>query len=280
MMSNLSTPLRYPGGKRKLGKFLEQYLFVNNLHNCVYAEPFAGGAGLALYLLKKGLVSHLYLNDVDINIFSFWESVLYRNEALCKMIVETPVTMEQWYQQKEKLGDSDPLTRGFATFFLNRTNRSGIILAGVIGGKEQKGKWKLDCRFNKKNLIDRIRSIGKVAEFVSFYNDDAEDFLKKVCFDFCEHSVTYIDPPYYVKGAGLYENHYKHEDHERLAGLIQEMKNPWIVSYDNHDSIKRFYSGSKKIEYTLNYSAQKHVEGKEVVFCGNSVFPNNCEELL
>lgn len=270
----LHTPLRYPGGKRKLSDFFERLLSDNGLLGGDYAEPFAGGAGLALELLKRGAVRHVYLNDIDSHIFAFWNAILNRTEDFCQLIEETPVTIQEWHKQKEILSDfsADTLLHGFATFFLNRTNRSGILLGGVIGGKNQTGKWKLDCRFNKTDLIRKIKSIGAARDSISFFNDDAEDFLRNVCSSFSNKSLVYLDPPYYTKGACLYENHYKHEDHERLAKQVEKISTPWIVSYDNNPSISMMYLGHPKIEYSIHYSAQDHVKGSEVMFCGNCNF--------
>lgn len=275
----LRTPLRYPGGKRKLSNFIDGLISFNDLKGCDYAEPFTGGAGLAIELLKRGAVRRVRLNDIDPNVFAFWDSVLNRTDALCKLINDTPVTIQEWYRQKENLSSDDPLLHGFATFFLNRTNRSGIIRGGVIGGKNQTGKWKIDCRFNKADLIQKILSIGAAREFISFDNLDAEEFIEHVCASFNDKSLIYLDPPYYVKGAGLYENHYKHTDHERLAKRVLAISTPWVVSYDNHPEICMLYQQKQKIEYSIHYSAQDHIKGSEVIFCGNCTFPKNLTPL-
>lgn len=270
----LRTPLRYPGGKRKLASFVSNLISCNNLDKCVYAEPFAGGAGLAIELLKRQLVKYIYLNDIDYNIFCFWESVLKRTNELCKLIDITPITIDQWNQQKINLTSNDPLLKGFATFFLNRTNRSGIILGGVIGGKNQTGKWKIDCRYNKEDLISRIIDISKAKDFISFYNLDANDFILNKCCTFNSKSLIYLDPPYYVKGSGLYKNYYNHNDHLILAKSVKNLTTPWMVSYDNHPNIHNIYNSTDKIEYSISYSAQNHTKGSEIIFIGNCKFPN------
>lgn len=266
----LHTPLRYPGGKRKLSDFFERLLSDNGLLGGDYAEPFAGGAGLALELLKRGAVRHVYLNDIDPHIFAFWNAILSRTEDFCRLIEETPVTMQEWHKQKEILSDSsaDALLHGFATFFLNRTNRSGIIKGGVIGGKNQTGRWKLDCRFNKKTLIDRILSISNHRSRIHFSNLDAIDFLSNLDTG-NNNTLLNLDPPYFVKGAGLYTNFYTESDHEKIAKFIKNENRPWVVSYDNHDFIRSLYSDCRHIEYDMNYTAQCKTVGKEVMFLGN-----------
>ncbi len=273
----LHTPLRYPGGKRKLSDFFERLLSDNGLLGGDYAEPFAGGAGLALELLKRGVVRHVYLNDIDPHVFAFWDSILNRTEDFCQLVEETPVTVQEWHKQKEIFSNpsTDSILHGFATFFLNRTNRSGILLGGVIGGKNQNGKWKLDCRFNKTDLIRKIKSIGDARDLISFFNVDAEHFLGGVCSSFSNRSLIYLDPPYYTKGACLYQNHYKHEDHERLAKQVKKLITPWVVSYDNNPTISMMYSNYSPVEYSIYYSVQNHVKGREIIFCGNCNFPIN-----
>lgn len=265
----LRTPLRYPGGKRKLANFVEQLISSNALSGCDYAEPYAGGAGLAMELLRRGVVGRLWLNDIDKGIASFWTLVLTQPDLLCGMIEKTDVTIEEWYRQKENILSNDPVLRGFATFFLNRTNRSGIIKGGVIGGKKQSGIWKLDCRFNKSELVRRIQAISELKDRIHFFNLDAINFLNSAVPKKGDKILFNLDPPYYIKGAGLYTNFYKEKDHLEVANFIQSESRPWIVSYDNHEFIRNIYKNCNFIEYSLTYTAQRKTVGKEVMFFGN-----------
>lgn len=266
---SLRTPLRYPGGKRKLANFVEALICHNKLSGCDYAEPYAGGAGLAVELLRRGVVSQLWLNDIDKGIASFWELVLKQPDLLCEMIDRTDVTIEEWKKQKELVKSEDAVRRGFATFFLNRTNRSGIIKGGVIGGKNQSGTWKLNCRFNKSELIDRIQAIAKFKDRIHCFNMDALEFLDSAIPKHLKTVLFNLDPPYYVKGSGLYTNFYDDSDHLKVSSFIRSEYRPWIVSYDNHDFIRKIYSGCEFIEYDLTYTAQLKTVGKEIMFFGN-----------
>lgn len=160
-----------------------------------------------------------------------------------------------------------------ATFFLNRTNRSGILKAGVIGGQEQAGKWKLDVRFNKPELIKRIELIGRYKNRIRIYNDDALFFISNVVSNLPHKSLTYLDPPYYIKGSGLYRNFYVHDDHVEIANALGNIDNPWIVSYDNVDEIKQIYSAYRQDEYFLSYTAQEKKKGSEVMIYGPQIIP-------
>ena len=273
-----STPLRYPGGKGKLTNYLTKLIDINGLGGCEYVEPYAGGAGVAINLLLSEKASNIHLNDLNNSIYCFWKSVLENTEQLCSLIENTSVNMDEWYKHKEIISNQERYSAievGFATFFLNRTNRSGILLGGVIGGKEQLGKWKLDARFNKKDLIHRICKISAYKNNIFLYNKDAKEFLESTVSNFPEKTLIYLDPPYYIKGKGLYQNHYKHDDHVDVAKkIIANDVHSWIVSYDNTPEINQMYSGLRKIEYGINYSAQSRYQGPEVIFfCDTLLIP-------
>lgn len=265
-----NTPLRYPGGKGKLTDFMKLVIAQNNLLSGHYVEPYAGGAGIALNLLLHEYVSHIHLNDLNHSVFAFWHSVIKQPDALCKAIHDVRVTMDEWYRQKAIQNDPDNHSRleiGFSTFFLNRTNRSGIIWGGVIGGKNQDGPWKLDARFNKDDLIRRIEKIALSRSRIKLYNLDAADLIKTILPTLPRKTLIYLDPPYYVKGQGLYENHYVHDDHVSIARLVKKhISHHWIVSYDHAPEIVAMYKGCPTITYGINYSAQDRYKGAEAMF--------------
>ncbi|MBT0730049.1 DNA adenine methylase [Rosenbergiella nectarea] len=264
-----NTPLRYPGGKGKLSNFMINVVDINELSPIHYAEPYAGGAGLALKLLDLKVAERVILNDLNISVYAFWHSVINHADILCSMIENTDVNIDEWYKQKEIINNPknhDLLTIGFSTFFLNRTNRSGILKGGVIGGKKQDSVWKLDARYNKDDLIKRIISINNEKNRIELYNLDAIEFINKIVTKLPSNSLTYLDPPYYVKGKGLYINHYNHNDHVEVSKVIQNnIKTPWIVSYDNTPEIQQMYEANSLI-YGINYSAQDRYKGSEAMF--------------
>lgn len=269
-----STPLRYPGGKGKFSHFIKQVFEANGLLDGHYVEPYAGGAGVALELLFHEYASIIHINDLDPAVYSFWHSAVHSTEALCKLINDTPVNMENWRAYKSVLDDvtqHSTLDVAMATFFLNRTNRSGILKAGVIGGQAQSGKWKLDVRYNKQDLIKRIELIGRFKNRIKVYNLDAVALLSELEPILPAKTLFYLDPPYYVKGAGLYRNFYNHDDHVGIAKAMGQVKHPWIVSYDNADEIKAMYSEYRQDEYFLSYTAQQKKKGSEVMIYGPDV---------
>lgn len=264
------TPLRYPGGKARLGQYLRQVFVDNGILDGIYVEPYAGGAGIAIELLRTGYAREILLNDIDPAIHAFWQATIHDTEALIELVETTPVTVDEWRRQRtiyQNPAKHDFLSHGFATLFLNRTNRSGILNGGVIGGISQKGQWLIDARFNRSELAERIRRIGQYSHRIHLSNEDAEAFLSRLQLP--PKSLVYLDPPYFQKGQRVYRNYYEREDHLRIADLVQnELPYRWIVSYDDTPEITKLYAGRRRIWYTLHYSAQTRRRGDELmIFC-------------
>jgi len=274
-MTKFLTPLRYPGGKGKFAPFVKDLMEANNLTGD-YLEPYAGGAGVALDLLFNGHCKNIHINDYDEAIFNFWKSITLETESFLKKIQDTDITITEWYRQKQILAtpkEHTSLEHGFATFFLNRTNRSGILKGGVIGGKAQSGEYALDARFNKEKLMRRIERIGEYRDRIHVYNEDAAELLKRADKILPKDSLIYLDPPYYVKGQGLYRNFYVHEDHVQIRKALDKVQSKWIVSYDNCPEIKSIYEGYNQVDYALNYSAYYKIKGSEVMIYCNDIIP-------
>lgn len=261
------SPLRYPGGKSKLTPYIVETLKLNTLEGGTYVEPFAGGAAIAWYLLIEGHVENVYINDLNPSVFAFWYSVLNHTDQLNALIRETPITINEWHNQKAiyESTRSSLIKRGFSTFFLNRTNRSGNIGGGAIGGLSQTGNYKVDCRFNKEELIKRINEIAVRADRICLSNLDAVDFITEVLPGISDKSLINIDPPYYVKGKGLYQNFLEHDDHCRLYECIKGIRQPWIVTYDDTPEINDIYSEFSPRPFGLSYTAQDKRKGSEVI---------------
>ena len=271
------TPLRYPGGKARLGAWLAKVVTFNNLKGGRYIEPYAGGAGAGVYLLANNFVNEILINDLDPAIYSFWWALKYDTEAFLAMLQQTDVTVDTWYAQREILLASDVSDRtalGFAAFYLNRTNRSGIIKGGVIGGKKQDGKYKIDARYNKSTLKQRILNLSLLKHKIHIQNMDAALLLKTLQHDRDGPSLIYLDPPYYNKGSQLYRNHYSPDDHAHIASITKNLTTPWITTYDNCEEIVRLYSEAKMVEFSFHYSTHlSRPKAKEVMFFGNLELP-------
>ncbi len=279
MYSNkLYTPLRYPGGKARFAPLIAEVMRTNNLAGGHYLEPYAGGAGVALVLLLDGVVERIHINDADPAIAVFWRVATQQTAELVNMVANEPVTMDAWHHWRAIMLGQEPATelgRGFASLFMNRTNRSGILKGGVIGGKGQTGTYKLGERFMRDELCTRLQRIGLHANAIHVYEEDAHALLQR-CHQFLPtRSLVYLDPPYYVKGEGLYRNFYKHEDHARIARLLggARFRRPWVVSYDNADEIRAMYAYAHSFTYGLHYTAQRRYNGSEVMFFSERLKP-------
>ena len=264
------SPLRYPGGKSVLYKYISAVIDSNNLNNYTYIELFAGGAGLALALLFNNKVRDVVINDLDFCVYSFWSSVLNETEELCEKITCTDVTMEERIIQKKIYNDPQNHSRldvGFATLFLNRTNRSGILRGGVIGGNAQVGDYLIDCRFNKIEIIRRIQAIAEYKERIALLNLDASEFLSTQDEILRRWCFLYLDPPYVVKGGNLYKNALAREDHAELARMVKSRlrSRKWIITYDNDSLINELYQAFQREIYDLSYTASEKRIGSEVM---------------
>jgi len=265
------TPLRYPGGKAKLAAFVKAIIKANKLFDGHYVEPYAGGAGIALELMFQEYVEKIHINDVSQPVYAFWKSVLKDTDELCRLIKDTRVTVAAWDRQKKVFAnpkDYNTLQLGFATFFLNRTNRSGILNGGIIGGRDQTGPWKIDARYNSDELIFRIEAIAKLKSRIKLSHSDALSFLKFGMTKWPKKTLIYLDPPYFEQGRELYYDYYNPEDHADVAKLIDTkmQSKHWIVSYDNAPEIKRLYAKYSRLVYNIGYSARETKTGKEVMF--------------
>lgn len=265
------TPLRYPGGKAKLAPYVKRLLKENQLLDGEYVEPYAGGAAIALELLFHEYVSRVHINDVSKPVHAFWRSVLQDTDELCRRVIKTKLTIDQWDKQKRILENPDDhgdIDLGFATFFLNRTNRSGILNGGIIGGRDQAGPWKIDARYNAKELVQRIEAIAAMRDRIKLTRQDALKFLKSGAERWPKETLIYLDPPYYVKGRDLYYNFYQEKDHASIAEFVVNdiQRQAWIVSYDNVPQIRGLYKQARHVVYNIGYSARSASQGSEIMF--------------
>lgn len=271
LVARTFTPLRYPGGKAALANYVKALLARNDLVGCEYVEPYCGGAGVAMELLRLELVSSIRINDVDPAIASFWRTLLRDPETLCRRVSNARLSIRQWKRHRDVLRnceDHDEADVGFAAFYLNRVNRSGILTAGPIGGMEQTGAWLMDARFNRSALIETLEAIAAFRARIKIHSEDAVTFLKRAIKWSPVSTFCYLDPPYVVQGKRLYQNFYTEADHAKVAAAVTSLPFPWIVSYDNVALIRKLYRPYRSLSYGIRYSANKHDTGGEImIFC-------------
>ena len=274
-MAKSRTPLRYPGGKQKIWHFIDEVIAFNNLSGCHYIEPYAGGAGVAIELLLSDRVSRIHINDSCSAVFSFWDSILTETERFCRKISRASLTIDEWKRQREVFRNRETADRfdlGYAMFYLNRCNRSGIVTGGVIGGLEQTGRWKIDARFPRNELIGRIETIAEKGGCISVSNMDAEAFMRSYVPKIRGKKIVYCDPPYFRKADRLYPNHYLPKDHARIAEFLKERAQfNWLISYDSCQEILELYEECEHFEYMLQYHAATSYQGSELFAFGESL---------
>jgi DNA adenine methylase len=266
------SPLRYPGGKTILFPFLVKKIEESGLRDVTYVEPYAGGAGAALALLMNEVVDHIVINDLDKAIYAFWRSAIFETDRFIKKIEHTPVTVKEWRKQKAIYENkrSKRFDLGFATFFLNRTNRSGILNGGPIGGLDQTGKWKIDARYNKKALSKRIREIAEYKGRITVTNEDGVDVISRYLRK--KNTFIYLDPPYYEKAADLYLNIFEQKDHARLAKKLNAHPDAtWLLTYDNQPEIRKLYTDRTVVDFSLSYNAYESRRGEELMILSDAL---------
>jgi len=265
---NASSPLRYPGGKSAMASLLSQIRNINGIGFQAIAEPFAGGSGASLSLLYLEETPEIFINDADPAIHSFWWAVINRSTAFVDLISKKRASIAEWRRQRDIYRTSSRvsrLRRGFAAFYLNRCNRSGIIMnGGPIGGIKQKGKWKLNARYNKVELIRRCKKIREFKERILVSGQDGIRFIKNSKPD---STFFFIDPPYFNKGPSLYLNALDTDYHIALAGQLKEMSDcSWVLTYDDCPEIRRLYRGWANIRpFSLQYAARERRSGNEIL---------------
>lgn len=266
------SPLRYPGGKAALAPFIAKTIAMNDLADCAYYEPFAGGAGAALRLLREEVVSRVHINDLDPRIATFWRAAVGQSERFAAAIMSVKLNLHEWKRQRDVYLSNDaskPFELGFATFYLNRCNRSGVLSgAAPIGGYGQAGKWKLDARFYRESLAKRVLDLGRRAARIHISNMDAGRFLvEKLPRGHDRGRVfTYLDPPYWEKGGRLYFNSYSPKDHNALARYMQRQRTlKWVMSYDNAQEITEMYAGLAISRLSVRYSLYRVAGAQELL---------------
>lgn len=267
MMKN-NSPLRYPGGKSALTPYIKSY--INNFNVTAYAEPFAGGAGVALNLLTENIVPKILLNDKDPAVYSIWHNILYSTENFIDFIQNISVNMTGYQKQKQfyKSHSRPSFELGCAAFFLNRTNVSGVLTGGPIGGTAQTGKYKLDCRFNKVKLAEKIRKISRLEDRIEIYNKDFSEFLENHTDP---TTFVYLDPPYVIKGKTCYAEYMTEKHHTDLYEHLRIADYPWILSYDDCEIIRNLYQNYCITPVYLNYSAANKGSSQEILISKNDL---------
>lgn len=272
------SPLRYPGGKRKLAPLIADLISKTRVRPNLFVEPFAGGASVSISLLEADYVDNIALADADPLVASFWETVFSdRADTLADMIYDADVSLDQWKSLKGS--ESAPgIASAFKCLFLNRTSFSGSLhrKAGPIGGMSQMSDYKIGCRFNQGKLAERVLELSRLRHRVRFVRNESyaktvRDVRRTSIFrDSPEKVFWYLDPPFFAKADKLYRCHFDRVDHEGLARSVEDIPGNWLLSYDSHADAHALYSAHPgfalvNLQYSARIDEKQRLVAKEIV---------------
>lgn len=247
------SPFRYPGGKTKLLPALMEQLseFISNPEG-TFADVFVGGGSVLLEVARQYPQINLYANDKDYWVYCFWKVVADSDskklEELLRLMEAKP-TLELFYKLREE-NTKDEIRCAYKAIFFNRTTFSGIFYSGPIGGKEQKSKYTIDCRYNYKKLKNKILECHHLLTGrTSVSNQDCLDF----CRDHLHDCTLYLDPPYYHKGDILYIEKMSSNEHTKLAEFLDKAEKNWVLSYDDCVEVRELYKNQNIIDLPARY---------------------------
>lgn len=277
-MKPTPTPLRYPGGKAWLAHYVEKFISFNKLEVDTLVEPFAGGAAVSITLLQKSIIEQAYISEIDPLIVAFWEATLNRTEELIEIVLSMSVDLETWhymrgYLQEKSTTNLDVVELAAAFLFLNRTSYSGIIKAGPLGGKDQRSRYKINCRFNKPRIAKKIEAIGELKGRLNVIKSDGLELMEKMASSRFESIVFYVDPPYYGAGKDLYRHYFTDKEHIELSVFLESVDKPWLLSYDNADFIKELYKHKTKSPIYTDYQSGHFKKGVKELLISNYLIP-------
>jgi DNA adenine methylase len=260
-MKRVMSPLRYPGSKVRITEMVAGLLEQNLLVGSHLYEPFAGGSAVSLGLLANGFIPSATWIERDPLIYAFWRMAKDHPDELIDRMMRGKVSLASWrrmlpLREVKRPTKQNLAALGYAGLFFNRTCFSGIVGAGPIGGMTQSSAYKIDCRFNKKELAASIRTCSEIMKRVDIIFGDGIKFLGAHCLKMPAHSLVYIDPPYVTNGYKLYRYHFEVAQHEALSDAVNGLCVPWLMSYDNHQLIRSLYAG-EQAKYVKTYQSLK-----------------------
>lgn len=259
-MKKLKTVFRYPGGKSKIADNI-----INDVvpfSPSVFVDVFTGGGSVSIEMLNRKQNAKIVLNDLDPYIYSFWKILTGPKEDINKLLNIIEQYNEPTIQKFQELREISKSTtnlemKAYIALFFNRTAFSGIIRSGPIGGYNQTGKYKINCRFNKSKIISGIKNISEELKKnnAECYSDDFRDIIKK--YSDKEDAFLYLDPPYMKQGHQLYGVFMNDNDYIDMSNLLKSAKCKWMVSHDDYEPFVKLFdwaniSDTNSVPYTIN----------------------------
>ena len=246
--------IRYPGSKSRFATTLLPQI---NLSSRRLLEPFAGTAAVGIEALKQGLLDHLWLNDLDPAICALWRTLANPtgHHALCHQIATYRPDPADFYAWRDHDG-ADDIESAFRLIVLHQISYSGLgrRAGSPIGGREQRGTYKVHVRWSPDRICRDIRTLHTLLSHVSL--TVTNESWETVCADPIARTYAwYLDPPYFAAGPDLYRH--GSIDHDRLAATLRTTPGPWLLSYDDVPAVRFLYSWATITRAQETYLGQR-----------------------
>ncbi len=231
------SPFRYPGGKTWLVPLVRRWLGSCTKPAKHLAEPFAGGAIIALSALFDRLTEKITLIERDVNVGSVWQIIVNGDAPeLAKRIIDFNCTEANALKvlKNEYLPD-DILSRAFATIVRNRVQRGGIMAPGASLMRNGENGRGVASRWYPETLRNRLLDLHLLHMSIQFHSGDGIKFIENNATN--EDISWFIDPPYTVAGRRLYLH--SDIDHEELFEATSKIEGRFMMTYDNNEQIRR-----------------------------------------
>lgn len=248
------SPLRYPGGKSRAIKILQNILKENFPNETILISPFFGGGSFELSVSDKYKIK---ANDIFYPLFCFWKELQNNSEKLGERvarIVDKKEIDKEIFKELRIFEGKSSMQIAARYYLINRCSFSGATFCGGFS------KQAYDGRLNQ-SIFDRMVDLGPKIKEIEFSNLDWEDFLEGN-----QEGVIYLDPPYYItnylygKNGDLHENF----DHQRLAKYLLRKKK-WFMSYNDCPEIRELYPENRIISAEWSYGMNSSKKSNEII---------------
>ncbi|MDJ0578828.1 DNA adenine methylase [Crocosphaera sp.] len=255
----LKSPLRYPGGKsRAIKKIQEQ--FPKNFNFSEYREPFVGGGSIFIYIKQIYPNIDIWINDLNPELYLFWKIAQSELKALVtelRQIKKNRTDGRKLFKELREI-DIDKISdfeRGVRFFVLNRITFSGTIESGGYSEKS------FHTRFTESS-IERLENLGYILPGIRITNLDYREVVNQKG----ENTFIFLDPPYltatksrlYGKDGDLHTS-FNHQD---FAQTMKQCQHKWLITYDDSEEIRNYFQDFNIIPWQLQYGMNNYKQGK------------------
>jgi len=248
-VTNLKTPLRYPGGKsRAVGKIKN---FFPNLSNCKeYREPFLGGGSVALHISTTFPHLNIWVNDLYEPLTNFWQILQKQGNEIATRLTDIKRESSDcrilFEDSKSILHDrgSTDLERAIAFYIVNKCSFSGLTESSSFSRQASIQNFSM-------RGINKLPQYSKIIQRWTITNDDYEILLTDLV-----NAFIYLDPPYDIKDNlyGKKGSMHKKFDHDDFAKNCEIYNSEMLISYNSDQLVKDRFTNWNVAEFDLTYT--------------------------